>query len=113
MCQAPFWLWAYSSEAEALMSVGRVLAWTRFPKWIPWPWVIMTMVIWDWLLKLDVTNLKAIRAPCAQRKLIYKGELTKQRFMEKRVILFFWSFIFLGLHPWHMEVPRLGIKSEL
>ena len=22
-------------------------------------------------------------------------------------------FFFLGLHPWHMEVPRLGIESEL
>ena len=22
-------------------------------------------------------------------------------------------FFFLGLHPWHMEVPRLGVKSEL
>ena len=22
-------------------------------------------------------------------------------------------FFFLGPHPWHMEVPRLGIKSEL
>ena len=22
-------------------------------------------------------------------------------------------FGFLGLHPWHMEVPRLGVKSEL
>ena len=22
-------------------------------------------------------------------------------------------FCFLGLHPWHMEVPRLGVKSEL
>ena len=21
-------------------------------------------------------------------------------------------FSFLGLHPWHMEVPRLGVKSE-
>ena len=25
--------------------------------------------------------------------------------------LFF--FFLLGLHPWHMEVPRLGVKSEL
>ena len=25
---------------------------------------------------------------------------------------FFFSF-FLGLHPWHMEVPRLGIQSDL
>ena len=27
---------------------------------------------------------------------------------------FFWSFMsFLGRHQWHMEVPRLGAKSEL
>ena len=25
---------------------------------------------------------------------------------------FFWSFIFLGLHPWHMEVPRLGMNQS-
>ena len=23
------------------------------------------------------------------------------------------SLFFLGQHPWHMEVPRLGVKSEL
>ena len=22
-------------------------------------------------------------------------------------------FFFLGLHPWHMEVPRIGVESEL
>ena len=26
---------------------------------------------------------------------------------------FLFFFVFLGLHPWHMEVPRLGIESEL
>ena len=26
---------------------------------------------------------------------------------------FFWSFIFLELHPRHMEFPRLGVKLEL
>ena len=26
---------------------------------------------------------------------------------------FFGLFVFLGLHPWHMEVPRLGVQSEL
>ena len=26
---------------------------------------------------------------------------------------FFFSFFALGPHPWHMEVPRLGVKSEL
>ena len=25
----------------------------------------------------------------------------------------FFSFFFLGPYPWHMEVPRLGVKSEL
>ena len=26
---------------------------------------------------------------------------------------FFHSFFFLGLHLWHMEIPRLGVESEL
>ena len=26
---------------------------------------------------------------------------------------FVFCFCFLGLHPWHMEVPRLWVKSEL
>ena len=25
----------------------------------------------------------------------------------------FLPFLFLGLHPWHMEVPRLGDETEL
>ena len=28
------------------------------------------------------------------------------------VCFFGFSFFFLGLRPWHMEVPRLGVKSE-
>ena len=27
--------------------------------------------------------------------------------------LFFLFFVFLGRHPQHMEVPRLGVQSEL
>ena len=27
--------------------------------------------------------------------------------------IFFFPFFFLGLYPWHMEVPRLGVKLEL
>ena len=27
-------------------------------------------------------------------------------------IFFFCLFVFLGPHLWHMEVPRLGVKSE-
>ena len=29
------------------------------------------------------------------------------------VFLFFCFFCFLGLHPWHMEVPKLGVESGL
>ena len=25
----------------------------------------------------------------------------------------FFIFVLLGPHPWHMEVPRLGVASEL
>ena len=28
-------------------------------------------------------------------------------------LFYFFFFHFLGLHPWHMEVPRLGIELEL
>ena len=36
-------------------------------------------------------------------------------FPSKEVLLlaFFFFFVFLGLHEWHMEVPRLGVKREL
>ena len=27
--------------------------------------------------------------------------------------LSFFLFVFLGLHSWHMEVPRLGVESEV
>ena len=33
---------------------------------------------------------------------------------EKALFFFlFFFFVFLGLNLWHMEIPRLGIKSEL
>ena len=28
-------------------------------------------------------------------------------------LFFSFLFVFLGPHPWHMEVPRLGIQSKL
>ena len=29
------------------------------------------------------------------------------------LFFFFFFFVFLGQHLWHMEVPRLGVESEL
>ena len=34
-------------------------------------------------------------------------------FWYKFFFSFFGLFVFLGLHPWHMKVPRLGVESEL
>ena len=33
--------------------------------------------------------------------------------MKKNKTLFCMSFVFLGPHLWHMEVPRLGVQSDL
>ena len=27
--------------------------------------------------------------------------------------IYLFIFVFLGPHPWHMEVPRLGVEQEL
>ena len=29
------------------------------------------------------------------------------------IIIFFFFFCFLGLHSWHMDVPKLGVELEL
>ena len=55
-----------------------------------------------------------------------QGEGGRQRYRHKKerckkacgllkpsVDTFFLGGVFLGLHPWHMEVPRLGVKPEL
>ena len=34
-------------------------------------------------------------------------------FMFFTLILFFKFVCFLGPHPWHTEIPKLGVKSEL
>ena len=31
----------------------------------------------------------------------------------KPIVLLIFFLVFLGLQVWHMEVPRLGVKSEL
>ena len=31
----------------------------------------------------------------------------------KYIYIYIYTYPFLGPHPWHMEVPRLGVKSEL
>ena len=42
----------------------------------------------------------------------FKRALLKH-FQEFRFCFLFLFFFISGLHPWHMEVPRTGVKSEL
>ena len=39
--------------------------------------------------------------------------LERQRSVHQGCQYFILFFVFLGPHLWHMEVPRLGIESEL
>ena len=49
------------------------------------------------------------------------GEFKLDKLLIKETTIFilflvgflFWLFFFFGPHPWHMEVPRLWINSEL
>ena len=57
-----------------------------------------------------------------QRKLIFDDYLYTTQLLtsisHNSLFLFFFfffflSFVYLGPHLWHMDVPRLGIESEL
>ena len=58
-------------------------------------------------------NKAVIKAPvhmCVDSLSIFFGK------MSLRVLYsacLFVCFLFLGPHPWHMEVPRLGVRLEL
>ena len=43
----------------------------------------------------------------------FSSSLTEPFFLIFKLFLFLFSFLLLGLHPQHMEVPRLGVKLEL
>ena len=65
-------------------------------------------------------NLQKIMCFCKQLPSTchFSGNFCKLMFMEfisiKISFFFFCLFaLFLGLLPWHMEVPRLGVESEL
>ena len=42
-----------------------------------------------------------------------KRAIFQHYFHQLHEILLFFFFVFLGPHPWRMEVPRLGVESEL
>ena len=63
-------------------------------------------------LGLPVTNSPKINHPCWEGALThYLHKLFRSR--RPRLRGFGFVFAFLGLHLWHMEVPRLGAEWEL
>ena len=40
-------------------------------------------------------------------------QIYKHFYVQEENLCFFFFFLFLGLHVWHMEAPGLGIESEL
>ena len=57
-----------------------------FARWRNWTWVLFFL--------FNTRHKLPLESSAAPRLLIY---------------LLFFAFVFLGLHPWHMEVPRLGV----
>jgi len=47
---------------------------------------------------------------------LWEFDISQTQTQEGCDLLFFFFFVFLpflGLLPWHMEIPRLGVQSEL
>ena len=59
-------------------------------------------------------KIKKPKKPTHTKKyLYYWNELFPCVCVYVCVYVFIFAFFFKGPHPWHMEVPRLGVKSEL
>ena len=44
---------------------------------------------------------------------VLASEIVMMTIFKNFILLYFSLFVFLGLYPWHMEVPRLEVESEL
>ena len=57
--------------------------------------------------------ISPVNSPKYLRRNDINSAETLKRIEKGGVCLFVCLFVFLGPHPRHMEVPRLGIESEL
>ena len=69
-----------------------------------------SFVLLFWHLVCQQLFLPAISVPCLCRS---PSLCLLELCIEREVSLVFVFFFFLGLHLWHMEVPKLGVESEL
>jgi len=47
------------------------------------------------------------------KKISYKRKLLVKSYLCMYVFIYLFTFVFLGPHLQHMEIPRVGVKSEL
>ena len=52
------------------------------------------------------------KEPLYKRVMSLIGDLGNEE-THTRIFIFIFIFCILGQHPWHMEIPRLGVKLEL
>ena len=74
------------------------------------------------LLKHAALQEKSLKVPGSFSFLQFREKLHEYKVQGKGLIqmavpwgshFFFFFLFFLGLHPWHMEIPRLGVESEV
>ena len=81
-----------------LVPSGSVGAW--------WVWACTSMD----LRSGSVPRTLSCHVPLLTTSIPLKSEIWDSRPISND---FFWGGVFLGLHPQHMELPRLGVKLEL
>ena len=75
-------------------------------KWISFLYISFWVCWWEWWYFIIVLVCTFLIANDNENFLVVIGYL-------HIFSLFFFFFVLLGLHPWHMEVPRLGFELEL
>ena len=108
-------------------------SWLEFPLWLSglriqpismrmWVWSLVSLSVKDPALPQAEAQLSdaagILRCSHSSDSTSSPGTSTCHRCGPKKTgkfcfFLIFLSFVFLGLHPWRMELPGLGVESEL
>ena len=81
---------------------------TRFFLFVRYTLFLYNWCLWDRNYLLRMPCISFLSKYCMERKI----NIIVRPYLLAFFILFFF-FCLLGLHPQHMEVPRLGVESEL
>ena len=80
-------------------------------------WDVTCSLVWGnwWIWLAGWCHLWEILFNCFWKLIILVGRIVCSNNSDRNsfYLLSFFFFVFLGLYPQHMEVPRLGVESEL